>query len=328
MRIFLTGGTGLVGSHSARLFVEAGHEVVALCRAGSDTAFLRGVGCALVEGDVCEDSKEIAPRMEGCTHVVHAAALVYSGDDLATMRAVNTLGTRNVLAAAAEVGVRHALHVSSVAVYGGTPGPVDENTATDAEIGPQNHYARSKREAEAEARRVEVERGIPVTILRPASVYGERDRLLTPRVARLVRRPVSFFLGGGRNTISTVYAGNVAEAVLLATEAARGGTTYDVGMDHPLTQKEMLVGIAAGMGYSPRLVPIPAAVVRAGAKILERLGVTPPGISGLPLTRVVQLALAENPYQSRRLRDELGWDPSHRHGDALRRTGEWLIGAM
>ena len=76
------------------------------------------------------------------------------------------------------------------------------------------------------------------------------------------------------------------------------------------------------------LVPIPAGVVRAGAKVLERLGVTPPGASGLPLTRVVQLALEENPYQSRRLRDELGWDPTHRHHDALRRTGEWLKGAM
>jgi nucleoside-diphosphate-sugar epimerase len=328
MRIFLTGGTGLVGSHSAQLLVEAGHEVVVLCRADSDTAFLRSMGCTLVDGDVREDPKDIAPRMEGCTHVVHAAALVYSGDDLATMRAVNTQGTRNIFTAASEAGAQHALHVSSVAVYGGMPGPVDENTSTEGEIGPQNHYARSKREAEAAARHVEAERGIPVTILRPASVYGERDRLLSPRVARLARRPVTFFLGGGRNTISTVYAGNVAEAVLLATEAGRGGTTYDVGMDHPLTQKELLTGIAAGMGCSPRLVPIPEAVVRAGAKVLERLGVTPPGMSGLPLTRVVQLALAENPYQSRRLRDELGWDPSHRHRDALRRTGEWLIGEM
>jgi nucleoside-diphosphate-sugar epimerase len=328
MRIFLTGGTGLVGSHSARLMVEAGHEVVALCRATSDTAFLRGVGCALVDGDVRDDPEDLAPLMEGCARVVHAAALVYSGDDLAATRAVNTLGTRNVLTAAAQADVRHALHVSSVAVYSGARGLVDENTSTDGEIGPQNHYARSKREAEAEARHVEEELGIPVTILRPASVYGERDRLLSLRVARLARRPVSFFLGGGRNTISTVYAGNVAEAVLLTSEAARGGTTYDVGMDHPLTQKDMLVGIAAGMGHAPRLVPIPAGVVRAGAKVLERLGVTPPGASGLPLTRVVQLALEENPYQSRRLRDELGWDPPHQHHDALRRTGEWLIGAM
>jgi UDP-glucose 4-epimerase len=244
------------------------------------------------------------------------------------MRDVNTQGTRNVLTAAAQAGVRHAVHVSSVAVYSGARGPVDENTPVDGEIGPDNHYARSKREAEAEARHVEGEWGIPVTILRPASVYGERDRLLSLRVARLARRPVSFLLGGGSNTISTVYAGNVAQAVLVATEAARGGTTYDVGMDHPLTQKEMLAGIAAGMGCSPRLVPIPAGVVRAGAKALEWLGVTPPGISGLPLTRVVQLALEENPYQSRRLRAELGWDPPHRHHDALRRTGEWLKGVI
>ncbi len=328
MRIFLTGGTGLVGSHSAQLMVEAGHEVVALCRAEADTAFLRDVGCAFVEGDVRDDPAKLAPLMAGCTHLVHAAALVYSGDDLATMRAVNTQGTRNVLTAGAQAGMQHALHISSVAVYSGAHGSVDEDTSTDGEIGRQNHYARSKREAEEVARDVEGALGIPVTILRPASVYGERDRLLSLRVARLVRRRLSFLLGGGRNTISTVYAGNVADAVLLTTDAARGGTTYDVGMDHPLTQKEMLVGIAAGMGHSPRLVRVPAPVVRVGAKLLDSLGVTPPGTSGLPLTRVVELALGENPYQSQRLRDELGWDPPHRHHDALRRTGEWLKGVM
>jgi nucleoside-diphosphate-sugar epimerase len=328
MRVFLTGGTGLVGSHSAARFVQDGHEVVALCRAGADVAFLEGLGCALMEGDLRDDPAVLAPRMEGCTHLVHAAALVYSGRDWASVHAVNTQGTRNAILAAAEGGVGHVVHVSSVAVYGGAIGPIDEETPVDSELSARNYYGRSKRDAEGEARSLEEDREIPVTILRPASVYGERDRLLSLRIARMVRQPVAFLLGGGQNTVPAVYAGNVAEAVLLACEAGRGGTTYDVGMDYPLTQRGLVGGIAKGMGLSPKLVSVPGVLARGGAAVLERLRIPVPGARQLPLGRVVRLALGDNPYRSRRIREELGWMPPHQHHDALRRTGEWLIGAM
>jgi nucleoside-diphosphate-sugar epimerase len=328
MRVFLTGGTGLVGSHSAARFVQDGHEVVALCRPGADVGYLEGLGCALVEGDLRDDPAFVAPLMEGCTHLVHAAALVYSGSDWASVHAVNTQGTRCVIAAAAEGGVGHVVHVSSVAVYGGAVGPIDEDTPVDSEMFARNYYGRSKRDAEGEARSLEKERGIPVTILRPASVYGERDRLLSLRIARMARRPVAFLLGGGQNTIPAVYAGNVAEAVLLACEAGRGSRTYDVGLDYPLTQAGLVGGIAKGMGLSPKLVSVPGVLARGGAALLERLRMPAPGARHLPLGRVVRLALGENPYRSRRIRDELGWIPPHQHDDALRRTGEWLTGAM
>jgi nucleoside-diphosphate-sugar epimerase len=107
-------------------------------------------------------------------------------------------------------------------------------------------------------------------------------------------------------------------------EAKRGQTTYDVGFDHPLTQRALLRGIARGMGRKPVLVPLPAALVRAGADVVGALGVSAPGAEHLPLGRVTRLAMADNPYRSRRIRDELGWDPPHRLEDALQRTGRWL----
>ena len=325
MRVFLTGGTGLLGSHVAALLREEGHDVVALCRPEADTAFLASVGCALAEGDVRDSAVSLAPLMEGCTHVVHSAALVYAGASWPKVRAVNVEGTSNVLAAAATAGVGHAVHVSSVAVYGSVDGPVDESHPIDGSVPPTDLYARSKREAEAAAHRVEREHGVRVTILRPSAVYGERDRLMAPRIARMVRAPVAFLLGSGDNTIPTVYAGNVAAAVSLVLAAGRGGETFDVGLDHPLTQRTLLRELAVGLGRSPTLVSIPAGLVRAGAAVLKRLGVSAPGTKGLPLGRVVRLALGENPYPSRRIRAELGWAPPHGHEEALRRTGRWLL---
>lgn len=324
MRVFLTGGSGLLGSHLAAHLREAGHEVVALRRGGSGGRFLERLGCRLVAGDVRDEPAALAPLMNGCTHVVHAAALVYRGGSWPEVRAVNVEGTRHVLEAAAAAGVGHAVHVSSVTVYGSVAGPVDESSPVDSDLPPSDLYARSKREAERAARIVERTRSLPVTVVRPSAVYGERDRLFAVRVARSMRHGVAWTLGPGRNTVPAVYAGNVAVAVRLVLEAERGQTTYDVGFDHPLTQRELVEGIARGMGRAPVLVPVPALLVRAGAGVLGALGVSAPGTEHLPLERVVRLAMGENPFRSRRIRDELGWDPPHRHEDALVRTGRWL----
>ncbi len=324
MRVFLTGGTGLIGSHTAALLIREGHEVVALRRPGSDAVDLESSGCALVEGDIGDGPERLAPLLRGCTHVVHAAALVYSGGDWSRIRAVNVEGTRHVLEAAARAGVGHALYLSSVAVYGTVEGPVDERSRVDTPLRAGDHYARSKREGEAEARVIEAATGMGVTIFRPSAVYGERDRLMTQRIARMVSLPVAFLLGAGGNTIPAVYAGNVAEAALLALLEGGGRTTYDVGMDHPLTQRALLEGIAEGLGRRPALIPIPAGLVLRSADILQALGVRAPGAAHLPIGRVARLALGDNPFPSRRIREKLGWRPTHRHEEALPRAGRWL----
>ena len=324
MRVFITGGTGLLGSHLAAELRACGAEVLALYRRGADTLFLEEQGCEVAEGDTRDEADRLAELMEGCTHVAHGAGLVYASGSWPKIRAVNVDGTRNVLTAAVRVGAQHAVHISSVAVYGTVDGTVDERAPTDTDLPPEDLYARSKREAEEVASGIEEMRGLPVTIVRPAAVYGERDRLLGPAVARLLRLPVVPLFGPASNTLPVVYAGNVAVAIRLALEAGRGGTVYDIGMDHPLTQRELFELLAAGMGLSPRFVNVPGGVVRGAGDLLGRLGVKPPGAEHLPLQRLTRLALGQNPYPSRRIREELGWEPPHHHAEALRRTGRWI----
>lgn len=325
MRVFLTGGTGLLGSHLARELRSHGHEVVALHRPAADTLFLQEAECELVEGDIRDDAEALSQLMEGCARVVHGAALVYAGGKWPRVRAVNVDGTRNVLTAARLAGADHAVHVSSVAVYGYTDGPVDETTPTDSDLAPGDLYARSKREAEEVARGIEEKRGFPVTVVRPAAVYGERDRLMAPALDRMLRLPVVPLLGRADNALPVVYAGNVAVAIRLAVEAGRGGSTYDIGLDFPLTQRELMEGLAAGLELSPRFVTVPAPLVRGAAAVLGRLGVGTPGAKHLPINRLTHLALGENPFRSARIRAGLGWDPPYPHGEALARTGRSLL---
>ena len=325
MRVFVTGATGLVGSHLVAELMAHGHEVVGLCRGGSDTSYLDRLGCAIVRGDVRSDAETLMPHMEGCQRLVHAAAQVYSGGAWPKIRESNVDGTRNVLTAARLAGVEHITHVSTVAVYGGGPGLKDENAPIDHPIPPGDLYARSKREAEEVVRGIEERRGLPVTVVRPAAVYGERDRLMAPAMARLLRLPFVGLLGDGRNTLPVVYAGNVASALRLVVERCSGGETFNVAMDHPLTQRQMFEGLAEGLGKAPRFVSLPENLVRSVGGVLARFGVSAPGAQHLPLERVIELGLGDNPFPTLRIREDLGWAPAHTHEDALKRTGAWLL---
>lgn len=172
MRVFLTGGTGLIGSHIAERLRARGDEVVALRREDSDTRFLEQHGCTVVRGDVRDPHDELAVHMAGCD------ALVHGSESWPRVRAVNVEGTTHVLRAVSAAGVPAAVYLSSVAVYGRTWGPVDEDTPIDSPLRPGDLYARSKREAEAAAHREAKSTlgGVRLTILRLAAVYGERDR--------------------------------------------------------------------------------------------------------------------------------------------------------
>lgn len=325
MRVFVTGASGLIGSHLAGALIERGHEVVGLCRGGSDTAFLDRIGCEIVRGDIRSDAETLAPHMTGCQRLVHAAAQVYSGGSWPKVRESNVDGTRHVLTAARLAGVEHVTHVSTVAVYGGAPGLKDEDAPIDHPIPPGDLYARSKREAEEVVRGIEERRGLPVTVVRPAAVYGERDRLMAPALARVLRLPFVALLGDGDNTLPVVYAGNVASAIRHVVEQCTGGETFNVAMDHPLTQRGLFEGLAEGLGKHPRFVSIPEPVVRTVGGVLARFGVTAPGAAHLPLERVIQLGMGDNPFPTRRIREELGWKPRHPHEEALVRTGQWLL---
>jgi 2-alkyl-3-oxoalkanoate reductase len=324
MRVFITGASGLIGTHLTAELIEAGHEVVGLCRGSSDTTYLDRVGCEIVWGDIRSDADTLAPSMEGCDRLVHAAAQVYAGGSWPKVRETNVDGTRHVLTAARLAGVAQVVHVSTVAVYGGMPGTKDERAPIDTPIPPGDLYTRSKREAEEVVRGIEARRGLPVTVVRPAGVYGERDRLMSPALGGLLRLPFVALLGEGDNTLPVVYAGNVASALRLAVERCTGGETFNVAMDHPLTQRQLFEGLADGLDKNPRFFSVPAPLVRSVGGLLARLGVSAPGAQHLPLERVIELALGENPFPSHRIRQALGWEPKHEHAEALRRTGEWL----
>ena len=132
-------------------------------------------------------------------------------------------------------------------------------------------------------------------------------------------------MGRGDNTVPVVYAGNVAAGVASALDGRGSGNAFNLAGDYPLTQRELLEGLAQGLSRSPTLVSLPAALVRVGARLADGARFMVPGLRGPFGARVAHLVFSENPYSSEPARDRLVWRPSVPHESALHRTGRWRL---
>jgi nucleoside-diphosphate-sugar epimerase len=320
--ILVTGGSGLVGSHVIEALRAGGRTVRALVRPAA-VPVVRALGAEPVSGDVTDPGAWERAREGGLEAIVHAAAIVQRpGTPLAAYEAVNVAATRFAVETARATRAP-LVHVSSVAVYGGSSNyrAVPERRTEDhpfRPIAPSDFYARTKRAAE-ELVRAAAERGeIAAVAVRPNVIYGERDRLFTPRLLRAVRGPLLPQIGPGTNHLSCVYAGNVAGAIVAALAAVGTGfRAYNVTADAPppLEAHEFLETIAEACGVRPRVFRLPIPLARVAIALW----------SGPALARAaLAFITGENPYPIDRAQAELCWTPSLSTREALARTVRWM----
>ncbi|MGH7569954.1 MAG: NAD-dependent epimerase/dehydratase family protein [Gemmatimonadales bacterium] len=323
MTVLVTGGGGLVGSHVIEALRARGDSVRALVRErGESRAIVERLGAQTVIGDVT-NADAWRRAAEGVDGIVHAAAIVQRRASYDEYVRVNVGGTGLAVETARAVGAR-LVHISSVAVYGGTAAyrPERERQTEDHPFGPiadHDFYARTKRAAEELVRDSARGGGVPAVALRPNVIYGERDRLFTPRLIRIARRRFLPLVGPGTNHLACVYAGNVAAAAVAALEAPLDGfRAYNVTTDAEprLTQREFLVTFAAALGAKPRIVPVPRLLARVFIALLAGPRLARAGLS---------FATGENPYVAERAREELGWRPPFTPGQAIERTVRWFL---
>ncbi|HZP90112.1 MAG TPA: NAD-dependent epimerase/dehydratase family protein [Actinomycetota bacterium] len=170
-RVFVTGGSGLVGAALLRRLERDGRETVALARSERSSAVVAGLGARPARGDVL-DPDGLADSMRGCDVVFHVAGAIQTcATDASLMVRTNVEGTRNVVEAAARAGVRRVVLTSSAATIG------EERHAVAREDTPHRGwhlttYERSKHEAERLAFERGGRLGLEVVAVNPASVQG------------------------------------------------------------------------------------------------------------------------------------------------------------
>ncbi len=324
----VTGATGLLGSHIAERLVARGRRVQALVRQGSDTQFLRSLGVSLVEGDLTDPSS-CARAVRGAEVVYHSAAKVGDWGPWKDFQAGCIDATRNLAGAAVAAGVSRFLHVSSTSAYGHPAeggDPVAETAPMGQNLWAWDSYTRSKVESEKIVWGLAATRGLPVTVIRPSWLYGERDRTTTARLVGRLREGRVLLIGRGENPLSAVYAGIVADAALLAAgDPGSAGEAYNITNQGPITQREFfdLLADAAGVPRVTRKVPYRLAYAvglafEAKGRLLRQA--EPPWV-----TRYATWLMGrELQYSTEKARTRLGWEPALSYRESIGRTVRWL----
>ncbi len=259
--ILVTGAAGFVGSHVVPALVDAGHGVVALVHDGEDEALVRRRLAPGQRGSVETRIGDITrpatltPAMAGVDAVVHLAAIPRDFDGGQSLRLVNTEGTRFVVRAAREAGVRRFVHQGALGV-------VDD---------PDLHYASSK----AKGMAIVSESGLDWTILSPSLLFGPRDGFFN-LIAGLVRIspgavPIT---GTGASRFQPLAIGDLADVVVAVLgDDSTIGREYPLGGPRYWTYREIVEEVLRAMGKRRVLVPMPVPLIRlvAGSAELVRL---------------------------------------------------------
>lgn len=176
MRIFVTGGTGLLGNAILRQLSESGHELLSLVRGRPDPMVFEDIETELARGDLL-DRDVICDAVANCDAVIHSAGLIHLGwKRLAESMQVNQEGTRVVVEACLKHG-RKLVHVASTnaMALGSRRAPADETTSLDNAGGQVPcSYVKSKRAGLDEVQRG-VERGLNAVIVHPGFMLGPWD---------------------------------------------------------------------------------------------------------------------------------------------------------
>lgn len=313
MRIFITGASGFIGGHVAEALSDS-HEVLALARSEASAEIVRGYGATPVRGSL----GAIAPAdLEGVEVVIHCAAFVEEWGTREQFWSVNVEGTRQLLDAARQAGVRRFIHIGTEAAL------FDGHDLID--VDESHPYPERQRflysETKAEAERVVLAASGPdfTTIsLRPRFVWGPRDQSVLPAILRMAEAGRFVWIDGGRARTSTTHVANLVHAVGLALERGQGGQAYFVADAGEISMREMLTRLAATRGVTLPSRSIPGKVARAIAAAAEKIWLVFRLPGQPPLTRFTAAMMSSSvTVRTDKARAELGYEPVIRVEDGL-----------
>lgn len=324
MKALVTGGTGFVGCHVTRHLLSQNVSVRCLVRASSIRANLAGLDVEYAVGDL-QDPASLKAALQGCEMLFHVAAdyRLWSRHP-EEMHRVNIDGTRYLLEAAGDAGVRKIIFTSSVAAVGRPPsnghlgiGNETMDPSPEQLVGP---YKRSKFESDRLVRDF-ARKGLPVVIVNPAAPIGSHDIKPTPTgkmIVDFLNHRMPAYIDTGMNFIDVE---DVAAGHWLAAQKGKVGERYIFGNKN-MSLKEFLDKLAAVSGMRAPKIKMPYAVawlvgaVTTGASYLT-------GKEPLVPLDAVRMAHAPMYYDSSKAVRDLGL-PQTSVEEAIRKAVRWF----
>lgn len=252
-KVLVTGATGYVGRHVVAAVTNAGYEVRALLREGSNPRAVDEYVDDLHLGNVT-DERSLAGACDGCDAVIHLVGVINEKEG--SFEDIHVKGTRNVLAEAERAGVRRFIYLSGL------------GTRPDAVA----RYHQTKYAAEQSVRFAKME-----GYCFPASViFGPEDEFLNLFVG-MARSyvnppwPIMPAIAGGHSRLQPVWVEDVAEALArsLSPDFPLQPGTYELGGPEPMTVREIMTVACKAAGRARIFVPVPLFAAKIIATFME-----------------------------------------------------------
>ena len=325
MTSLVTGASGFLGGRLTQVLVGQGEPVRILARRRSDLRHLDELKIDVARGSL-EDIDSIRQAVSGCRVIYHCAGAATDWADWATYHAANVVGVQNIVDAAARVETLERLvHISTSDVYGYPVRACDEtHPLTDVRL----PYNRSKIMGERivwEASRG----GLPVTILRPVSIYGPRSREFVFVIAALIVKSQMILANGGRSHAGLAYVDNAVDCMIRAARAPHAqGQAYNVRDEGDETWRDYTDALAHMLGKPAPRLSMPSGLAFILARLFERTYRSLP-LKGKPLfTRHAVLILCRDQgYSIAKAQRELGFTSKVTFEEGVRRSTDWFLTA-
>lgn len=279
MKVFISGGTGFIGSRLALKYLDQGDSVTVFGLENTpveirNRKIVEERGAEVVLGSVTETDR-LPEVLEGSDVVFHLAAVqheMHVPDQ--KFQDVNVHGTRNILEASVKAGVKRFVHGSTIGVYGSLQGMIDEYTPCH----PDNIYGTTKLEGERVV--LSYRDRLPVVVIRISEVYGPGDNRLL-KLFKAIDKQMFFHIGKGQNLHHPIYIDDLVEGFMLAAKQDQAiGDVWLLAGKEPVTTNEMVAMIAEQLGKRPPTFRMPLGPFWLLATLLEKtlrpVGVQPP----------------------------------------------------
>jgi nucleoside-diphosphate-sugar epimerase len=311
--IFITGASGFVGGALATALAGQ-HAVKAMSRSAAGDATIESLGAKPVRTEL---GAVRAEHLSGCDTVIHCAAFVKQWGTRDQFWTANVEGTRQLLSAAQQAGVRRFIHIGTEAAlfHGQHMRDIDESYPYPAST--PFLYSQTKAAAEKLVLAANTD-SLATLSIRPRVVWGPGDQTILPVLETMVRTGKFVWLDHGRARSSTTHIANLVHGVSLALERGRGGNAYFVTDEGTTTMREFLTELLATRKLSPPDKSIPGSVARSLAAIVETMWRVTGAKSDPPLTRLAASMMSRDcTIRIDKARRELGYEPVISRADGL-----------
>jgi nucleoside-diphosphate-sugar epimerase len=318
-KVLVTGATGFTGGALARRLASHNAPVRALVRDQARAAPLADLGAEIVQGDLCDPSA-LSEAMRGVDVVYHIAAIFrQQGVEPQMFRQTNARAVQHLLDAAITAGVSRFVHCSTVGVHGHIKNPPADE---EAPFAPGDAYQQSKLEGERIAARYMAEERLPITIFRPAGIYGPGD-LRFLKLFRGIKRGRFPMIGDGQALYHWVYIDDLVDGIVRCGTADEAvGETFILAGPEYTTLNEVVAIVAEELGARPPWLRIPLGPVYVAAAACEAI-CRPLGLEPPLHRRRVDFFTKSRAFDISKARRKLGYAPQVAIREGVARTGAW-----